>query len=387
MIAFTTPGPIDLAAVQTFGLSSKNESQIGRFGTGLKYATAIVLRLGGRIRIEQATGEVYNFDCEPAMFRNKPVAYVTMNGERLAFTTDLGRDWKPWMAFREFYANTLDEGGTFERLFEAPSAPAPAGHTRILIDCIEFDAVHDNFEEFFIDPDERPLWTGGGIEIYSGQSSQIFYRGFAVMHIEAPTLFRYNITDSVALTEDRTASSAFAVFRIIETALAQCSDEDILTKIIGAENGFEQGFDYPLHIDCSAAFCGVVKKLGQDANPSAQLAVAHTEHRNAKQSADVYEAAENPTSNNLMQALAHLRLLGADLSGFKVAYLPIPGGADGDVNSFHKRIIINDSYRDDFEGTLKHLLTAYMKCAPNFAHTRLMQLASELGKKLEAPAK
>ena len=32
-----------------------------------------------------------------------------MNGERLGFTTDLGKTWEMWQIFRELYSNMLDE--------------------------------------------------------------------------------------------------------------------------------------------------------------------------------------------------------------------------------------------------------------------------------------
>ena len=386
MILFRTPGPLDLHAVSTFGLTSKDESQIGRFGTGLKYATAIVLRLGGSITIYQPFGERLEFGIEPGIFRNKPVAFATMNGQRLPFTTELGRDWKPWMAFREFYANTLDEGGVFYRVNSPEQLPAPCpSHTDILIECAEFDAVHDNFEEHFIDPDEKPIAVCPGLEIYAGASRQVFYRGFAVMHTQDTTAFRYNITGALALTEDRTAESAWAVLRRIECGLLECNDETILTTALGQESDFEQALDFPTHTNCSATFLGVTEKLGDNCSPTALLAAAHTRHRRAKTSGDIYESADAPNSNGLFSALAHLRIIGAKLEGYKFAYLAIPSGAPFETNGFDKKIIINEKYRGDAEATLEHLLAAYLQCEPSFAKKRLLRLAKELGKNLEIP--
>lgn len=385
MILFRTPGSLDLAAVSTFGLTSKDESQIGRFGTGLKYATAIVLRLGGRITIRQPDGAELRFGIEPGLFRNKPVAFATLNGERLPFTTELGRDWKPWMAFREFYANTLDEGGDFYRAHSASQLPpACPSHCDILIECAEFDAVHDNFEEFFIDPAEKPIARCGEVEVYAGRSQQVFYRGFAVMQTNAQTAFRYNITSHIDLTEDRTADSVWQVMRRIENGLLECGSEAALTQALSAEAEFEQGFDFPVFSDASATFIGVVDKLGDGCNASAQLAAAHTKHRRAKSSGEVFESADNPSAGNLFHALAHLRIIGAKLGGYKFAYLPIPSGADYETDMFRKQITLAEKLRNDPEGTLGAALKAYLQCNPGFAHTRLLRLARELGKNLEA---
>jgi hypothetical protein len=47
IVVFENPGEIDAAAIRTFGVSVKEgENPIGFFGTGLKYAIAILLRTG-----------------------------------------------------------------------------------------------------------------------------------------------------------------------------------------------------------------------------------------------------------------------------------------------------------------------------------------------------
>lgn len=48
MILFQNPGALDLRAISMVGLTSKTgEDTIGRFGTGFKYALAVVTRGGG----------------------------------------------------------------------------------------------------------------------------------------------------------------------------------------------------------------------------------------------------------------------------------------------------------------------------------------------------
>lgn len=384
MILFRTPGVIELAGLTTFGLSSKDESQIGRFGTGMKYASAIVVRLGGSLRIRTAQGEK-RLGVSPAMFRGKPVAYVTLDDERLAFTTELGRDWLPWMAFREFYANTLDEGGTFYRAQSESQLPAPCpAHTDIIIDCAEFDAVHDNFEEFFIDPEDTPIYASSGLEIYAGQSKQVFYRGFAVYDLPTPAKFRYNILGSLDLTEDRTAASAWEVFGKLENAFSHCTDEAVLETVLHADSEFESCLSYSTHTDVSAAFLGVAKKLGDSASAPAALAAAHTEHRRAKNSGQIYEDVEQGAgSQNLMNAIAHLRIMGAPLEGLKAAYHTIPGERELEVNKYSKTFIINKKFRDDESRTLSLVLQAYLEIYPDFAYKRLLKLARELGKSLK----
>lgn len=60
-VIFRNKGIIDPRSITTFGVSSKDsESAIGYFGTGLKYAIAILLREGCKIDIY--TGGDFLFD-------------------------------------------------------------------------------------------------------------------------------------------------------------------------------------------------------------------------------------------------------------------------------------------------------------------------------------
>lgn len=51
-IIFENPGELDLNALRIMGVSVKqSDSPIGMFGTGLKYAVATAMRLGGSVEI------------------------------------------------------------------------------------------------------------------------------------------------------------------------------------------------------------------------------------------------------------------------------------------------------------------------------------------------
>jgi hypothetical protein len=51
-------GEIDAASIRTFGVSVKEgENPIGFFGTGLKYALAILLRTGHKVTIQSGTSK------------------------------------------------------------------------------------------------------------------------------------------------------------------------------------------------------------------------------------------------------------------------------------------------------------------------------------------
>lgn len=97
IISFQNPGLIEPEAFTTFGVSAKeNDNPIGFFGTGLKYAIAIILRLGGKVEIWRGKN-YYGFFPVTKEFRGNPVTYVGMshNGEaiiQLGYTTDVGKN-------------------------------------------------------------------------------------------------------------------------------------------------------------------------------------------------------------------------------------------------------------------------------------------------------
>src|SRR5882724_7969094 len=112
-IIFQNPGLIDLRSVQIMGLNAKEtKNSIGQFGTGLKYAIAVLLRSGCKVTIFQGLQE-FNFATQKEKFRGKDFDFVFMrrgdqhgseaifSEKALGFTLELGKHWEPWMAIRE----------------------------------------------------------------------------------------------------------------------------------------------------------------------------------------------------------------------------------------------------------------------------------------------
>ena len=117
MITFKNKGAIDVRAITTFGISSKeNDNAIGYFGTGLKYAIAVMLREGVNFSIVTG-GKQYEFETRAETVRVDEFNFCFMRAggtgkfEQLPFTTELGKNWELWQAFRELYCNCTDENG------------------------------------------------------------------------------------------------------------------------------------------------------------------------------------------------------------------------------------------------------------------------------------
>lgn len=122
-LAIYNKGIIDPNAFRIFGMTSKRQdnSKIGYFGTGWKYAVAILMREGIGIRVISGDKR-YSFGTKPLSFRGENISEITLNGKPLGFTTDLGPQWEIWMALREIFCNALDEGGfSYEYVEKLPS--------------------------------------------------------------------------------------------------------------------------------------------------------------------------------------------------------------------------------------------------------------------------
>lgn len=267
MLSFYNPGNLDLKLLTTFGASVKESyNPIGYFGTGLKYAIASSLRHGAKVRLK-TNGQRWMFRAVPEIIRGKEFQMVYMTGpnpvEGIAcgFTLDLGKNWEPWMAYREFYSNALDEqGGVVQGSYHF--ADGVEG-TVWEIDSAVMDRVWSERQFYFLDRDRAPLYKDAAVEIYPGSSTTIFYRGIKVCAIPKPSLYTYNITGNVSLTEDRTLQY-WTAESIIAVCLAKCTDRAILTAVLSAhETTLEGSIGYSEWYDPSGEFTDTVMALSK----------------------------------------------------------------------------------------------------------------------------
>lgn len=212
IIAFSNPGKIDPRVWSTFGVSAKEtDSAIGQFGTGLKYAIAVLMREGRSLKIKSGKDE-YVFGVEKTDIRGKEFSQITCNGEPLPFTTHLGSKWELWMAYREIYSNCLDEGGHI----------GEDGETVIYAEI--GDIAHN---DVFLDTENRRLISSSEYcDIYAGQSDWIFYKGIKAKEPHRRCFFTYNVKKA-DLTEDRTFKYDFEVERAISNAVLEKDNEEI----------------------------------------------------------------------------------------------------------------------------------------------------------------
>jgi hypothetical protein len=282
-VIFENDGEIDAAAIRTFGVSVKQgDNPIGFFGTGLKYALAILLRTGHSVAIQSGL-EKHRFALKDVTIRGETFQVVTMNRRELGFTTQVGKTWELWMAYRELYCNCKDEGGS---VFIADQPPKPvSGKTRIIVGGDDFLAEHDRRSTFILLGE--PMLKLDNCEVYVGESRGVFYRGILVHRLPKAEVsrFTYNVTRAVDLTEDRTAKHPFMFPHMIAASILTAEDESFLNDVLAVDNKYyEHHFDFQDTVWGSKPaqpFLNMVEKLTRHAAGRTSLS-AQTVYRTAK---------------------------------------------------------------------------------------------------------
>lgn len=234
MIILKNEGEIDINVITTMGVNIKDcDDPIGFFGTGLKYAIAVFLR--ERIDVRLFIGEnEYTFHAEPRRIRNKEFNICKMVGKYdsmdLGFTTELGKNWEIWQAYREIESNCRDEMG---RVYKASGeAKGDSGYTKFVISNLP------EIGEVFLDKAKKSLLLrNDSIEIFKGESDTIYYKGIKAKVLKSPSKYTYNILKDCYLTEDRLLCYDWQVEEIINDAVAQMKDKEIIKDVITAKSG------------------------------------------------------------------------------------------------------------------------------------------------------
>ena len=284
-VVFKTPGKLDLRSIMTFGLNAKPNTghPIGFFGTGLKYAIAVLCREKIPVTF-YIDGQKWSVTTQESQFRDKTVTEVFLERHRkllppsvrkLPFTTELGKTWQLWQAFRELETNTRDENGE-TRIGHQEGSTLPhdmKGYTFI-------EVVSEEFVQEFLDRDKTFLPEGltlregtKDIQIFDRPSQHIYYRGIRVLDLDERerSSLTYNILRSIELTEDRTAKSKWDVQYYISQAISEHEEPEIIRKAVTSkEDTFERGLNYSWGTPSTTFLDTVAKIPEKELDPTAK---------------------------------------------------------------------------------------------------------------------
>lgn len=245
-VCFTNPGEIDAESITSFGVSVKEgDSPIGFFGTGLKYAIAVLLRLDHKVTILSGS-RCFEFGLHKKTVRGVEFDFVTMTEDggdpiTLGFTTELGKQWKPWMAYREIACNCKDEGG--EVIASKRPLAASAGTTTVIVTGQLFAEAHSKRGEYLL---ETPaLLVSDNVEVRDSQGFSFFYRGVKVHDLSRMGLYTYNSIGRLELTEDRTLKEQYQAEYAARRAILRSTNKEFIRRCVtAAEETLEGGMDY-----------------------------------------------------------------------------------------------------------------------------------------------
>lgn len=244
MIVFRNPGLIDLDTVRTMGVNVKTSpTAFGHFGTGMKFAIATVLRGGGSVVIYRGT-ESHDLTTERRRIRDVEFDLVCLDGEPIGFTTELGRNWEPWMVLREFGCNALDEGGDFWQT-DVVDCYSEEESTTFEVHWDALDEVWAERDTVFCPQEAEVLIETAQLQVLEGHSDYLFYRGIRAYKMQKPSVVTYNILSLQTLSEDRSIAHIYYPMGEIRRTWLECTDKVLLWQVLVPEAAcFEDTIDY-----------------------------------------------------------------------------------------------------------------------------------------------
>lgn len=276
IIVFENAGEIDVRSITSFGVSVKEgDNPIGFFGTGLKYAIAVLLRTEHQVTVHSGLSTIV-FGTAKETIRGKEFDFVTMAVDggapaSIGFTTELGKQWHLWMAYRELACNCKDESGVASAAAELPIAVA--GQTKIVVQGGALAEVHAERHRVMLE-DEAALVIGS-TEVRRRSGNDFFYRGVRVHQFAAKSLFTYNDTNPIELTEDRTVKHGWEPDSRVRRAILRTDNDAFIREcLLAPRTTLEGALDFHGYgIAPSEAFLRVVGDCVRDrltdVNPTA----------------------------------------------------------------------------------------------------------------------
>lgn len=223
-------GEASAEAFTLLGASVKtNSSPIGFFGSGNKYAIALLLRKQYDLQIFSGD-EHLGPTVENVCFRGETFGRVLIKGKETSITTQTGPAWETWMALREFICNAMDEDSEPNVcLVDETELVGREGYTRIFIEYSgEVEKAYDNLSDIVVlKHEEFAVNSVGGI--FLNHSPGVFRRGVACVSEDERDnyLFAYNLQD-IDITEQRLVKSDYDTTQQIREILMDLKDKALI---------------------------------------------------------------------------------------------------------------------------------------------------------------
>jgi hypothetical protein len=364
-LTFHNNTTLDPLSFQTMGLSVKQEGSFGMFGTGLKYALATLLRMGDKVEIV-TEGQRFYFDTREGEFRGEAFSFVQCNGEDIGFTTQLGKCWEAWMAYRELYCNAQDEGGDVE-LGEKPEAT-----TQVIVRGDVLAEVHSSRCLWFLPSGQKPIWENDQLEIHAGFSSGYFYQGVFVGSFGRECPFTVNFKKGIHLSEDRLDKYTSLASGKLAQQIRACSDKRVLSSLVGNK---DFSLNFSSGEDPSEEFIKLVKAIYKRSGRF----VSGTKELLLEREVDLVKAMEEPFTEReekmLEKVTSFLELAGYPINRFPIVKFSTEGRELlGHATGFEKISLTPVAFERGVFDLALTVLEEFVHCdARVFDNTREMQ--------------
>lgn len=253
-------GELDMNALFLLGASSKrgDDTKIGFFGSGNKYALAVLLRHGIDVKIFSGDRQVL-VEKKSTEFRGENFDQIVIDGKETSFTTSMGPEWELWFALREFVCNAIDEGGFESGLVEDGEGFAGiSGKTTFYVDVSNTELLNfvSNLSNYILTPEyvrNYRMDQISGVSIIRrntsesdiSETSKIYRRGLRVDNDAVKkSLFLYDVPNA-EITESRVLKYAWIDVGNIGEALAASTNEDVVNSCFELFDGsYKEPDDY-----------------------------------------------------------------------------------------------------------------------------------------------
>lgn len=245
-IKITNKGEVDVNAFRLMGATTKNENQIGYFGSGIKYAVATALRKGIPLKVFSGDKEI-KISTKTTTLRDQEFQVVCINGHSTSITTNMGRDWKTWFIFREFFCNAIDEGEHTLAVSDSPYGEK--GITSVFIELTnEMKEIFDSLDHYFSQR-RKPVHEAKGRKAYHriGDHLTAYRKGIRVFNGAYVSLYDYDFPD-LSINEAREASDWDVSWKVINFWKEHATSEMIL-QLINDQNCAEFNLNWTYGMD------------------------------------------------------------------------------------------------------------------------------------------